>query len=357
MSDFKKAAADLHDVYSRLHPQVLSEFEDEMPKYWGGRWKANTTVGKLRTVLLHRPGREFLSVGNPTPWPPHESSWDAWRMTEKPNLEELVKHHETLVDAFKAEGVEVVIRKPDPWDPPYTVKSIYCDDVAHAAVYGHVILRMYDSIRKGEELPTYQTLAEIGCPVVGMIFGDGMVEGGPCGWLDERHVIIEVHYPRGNTGAPGVMRGNEWGQQQYANIIKAQDPEVDIRMGPGYGTRKGTIHYSMIDRHTSVGDATYYDPYLAEWMKREMGWEYVKPPDDLVSIDTRGFAKGPDCGVVLKPMKIITSDQYPKATKWFEFIGVEVVEVHIPSLIRPRNSGSIHCLVGSLQRDPEPKSH
>ena len=357
MSDFKKAAAELHDVYSRLHPQVHGRFEDEMPKYWGREWKANTTVGKLRTVLLHRPGDEFLSVGSPTPWPPHESSWDAWRMTEKPNLEELVKHHETLVDAFKAEGVEVVIRKPDPWDPPYTVKSIYCDDVAHAVVYGHVILRMYDSIRKGEELPTYQTLAEIGCPVVGMIIGDGMVEGGPCGWLDEKHAIIEVHYPRGNTGDPAVMRGNEWGQQQYANIIKAQDPEVDVRMGPGYGTRKGTIHYSMIDRHTSVGEATYYDGYLTEWMKREMGWEFVKPPDDLVSIDTRGFAKGPDCGVVLEPMKIITSDQYPKATKWFESIGVEVVEVHIPSLIRPRNSGSIHCLVGSLQRELEPKSY
>ena len=40
-----------------------------------------------------------------------------------------------------------------------------------------------------------------------------------------------------------------------------------------------------------------------------------------------------------------------------ESIGVEVVEVHIDSLIRPRNSGSIHCLVGTLDRDAEPKSY
>ena len=60
----------LHEQYMRHHPQVLSEFEEEMPKYWGKRWKANTTIGKLRTVLLHRPGKEFLSVGKPTPWPP-----------------------------------------------------------------------------------------------------------------------------------------------------------------------------------------------------------------------------------------------------------------------------------------------
>jgi N-dimethylarginine dimethylaminohydrolase len=354
MLDYKKADEELHDMYFRFHLQVLSNFEDEMPKYWGSKWKANSSIGKLRTVLLHKPGQEFLSVGKTTPWPPHQSTLSAWRMPHKPNLEELVKHHENLVDGFKSEGVQVIIRKPDPNDPPYQVKSIYCDDVAHPAVYGHVILRMYDHIRKGEEVPTYQTLAENGIPVVGMIVGDGMVEGGPCGWLDEKHVIIEVHYPRGNTAEKGVMRANENGHIQYANIIKLQDPEVDIRLGPGYGARKGTIHYSMIDRHTSVGDPKFYEPYLVEWMRREMDWNFVVPPDDRINTDSRGFRKGPDCGVVLEPMKVITSDQYPKTTKWLEGIGVDVVEVSVSSLIRPRNSGSIHCCVGTLKRDKEP---
>jgi N-dimethylarginine dimethylaminohydrolase len=352
--EYKKSAVELHDTYNRLHPQVLSEFKDEMPKYWSSKWKANTTIGKLRTILLHKPGKEFLSVGSPTPWPPYESSLKAWRMPDKLDLNELLRHHETLADAFRSEGIKIVIRKQDPFDPPYQVKSIYTDDVCHPAVYGQIILRMYDYIRRGEEVPTYQTLAEIGCPVVGMIIGNGMVEGGPCGWLDEKHLLIEVHYPRGNTPDPGVMRANEWGHQQYANIVKSQDPEVDVRFSPGYGTRKGTIHYSMIDRHTSVADPTFYDTYLVEWMKREMNWEFITPPDDLISIDTRGFKKGPDCGVVLEPMKIITSNQYPKATKWFERIGVDVIEVDISSLIRPRNSGSIHCCVGSLERDAEP---
>jgi len=350
----KDAAQELHDIYHRLHPQVLSEFEDEMPRLWGGKWKANTTIGKLRTVLLHRPGKEFLTVGKKTPWPPHEASLAAWRMTFKPNLNELVEHHENMVRAYREGGVRVIIRKPDPYDPPYQVKSIYTDDVCHAAVYGQVILRMYDWIRKGEEVPTCQTLVEIGCPVVGMIVGKGMVEGGPCGWLDEKHLLIEVHYPRGNTPNPEITRANDSGHEQYARMVKLQDPEVDIRLGPGYGTRKGTIHYSMIDRHTSVGDPTYYDPYLVDWMKREMKWEFITPPDDLVSIDTRGFKKGPDTGVVLEPMKVLVPTGNPKATKWLESIGVEVVEVECSSLVRPRNSGSIHCCAGSLERDTEP---
>ena len=168
IDEFKeKTGMTLHEQYMKHHPQILSEFEDEMPKIWGKKWKANTTIGKLRTVLLHRPGKEFLSIGKPTPWLPHDSSLSAWRMSYKPtDLIELNGDYERLVKAYRDEGVEVVERKPDPNKPPYQVKAIYTDDVCHPAVYGQVILRMYDNIRKGEELPTYQTLAEVGCPVV-----------------------------------------------------------------------------------------------------------------------------------------------------------------------------------------------
>jgi len=110
----------------------------------------------------------------------------------------------------------------------------------------------------------------------------------------------------------------------------------------------------MIDRHTSVADPSFYDQYLVEWMKREMNWNFITPPDDLVSIDTRGFKKGPDTGVVLGPMKIMVPAANPKNIKWLESIGVDVVQVECSSLVRPRNSGSIHCTSGSLQRDPEP---
>ena len=350
----KEPAKALFEMYSKYHPQILSEFEDEMPKYWGRKWKANTSIGKLRMVLLHRPGKEFLTVGKPTPWPPHGDSLMAWRMGFEPDLEELVGHHENLVDAYEGEGVEVLIRKPDPYDPPYQVKAIYTDDVAHAAVYGQIILRMYDYIRKGEEVPTYQTLAEAGCPVVGMIHGDGMAEGGSIGWLDEKHLIIGVHYPRANTQNPGVWRANEWGHEQYARIVKAQDPEVDVRITPGYGSRLGITHYKMIDRHTSVQNPAKLDPMLVAWMREEMDWNFIAPPDDIYSLSASGQKVGPGTGVVLEPMKILVPTGSPKNTKWLESIGVEVVEVEAPSLVRPRNSGSIHCTAGSVIRDPEP---
>lgn len=354
--EFKEKAGDpLHDQYMKYHPQVLSQFEDEMEKYWGKKWKANTTIGKLRTVLLHRPGKEFLSIGQPTPWPPHHTSLGAWRMSFKPeNLTGLLEDHERLVKAYKDEGVEVVIRKPDPNDPPYQVKAIYTDDVCHPAVYGQIILRMYDYVRKGEEVPTFQTLAEIGCPVVGMITGNGMAEGGNIGWHDEKHVLVTVHYPRANTSDPQVWRANDWGHEQFKHIVQSQDPEVDVRILSGWGSRPQLTHYYMIDRHTYIADPKWLDPYLIKWLESEMNAKFIVPPEELCRID-QGTHVGPETGVVLEPLKLLVPTGEPKTTKWLESIGVEVVEVEMPNLVGPKNSGSIHCAAGSLRRDPEPK--
>lgn len=358
----KKTGKSLREQYLEHHPQVYSHFEDEMPKIWGEKWKANTNVGRLRCVLLHKPGEEFKQIGNPTPWPPHGKSLAHWRMAEKISLEELIEDHQNLVDAYRGEGVKVIIRKPDHNNPPYQVKSIYTDDVCHPAVYGQVILRMYDYIRKGEELPTYQTLAENGCPVVGMIMNHGMAEGGSIGWLDEKHLIIGVHFPRANTQEPVIWRANESGHLQFASIVKLQDPEVDVRIQPGYGSRIGASHYCLVDRHTSVQDPRMLDPYLRKWMEVEMDWRFIDPPDEVcVKVHTHDprfpvIKSAPNTGVVLEPGKILVAEGTPKSTKWFESIGIEVIEVHVDTLVRPRNSGSIHCTAGSLIREPEPKN-
>ena len=69
--------------------------------------------------------------------------------------------------------------------------------------------------------------------------------------------------------------------------------------------------------------------------------------------DPRGWRIGPDTGVVLEPWKVIRPAGDPKGTKWLESVGVKVVEVECATLVGPMNTGSIHCLTGSIIRDPE----
>ena len=164
---------------------------------------------------------------------------------------------------------------------------------------------MYDHLRRGEEVPTFTTLARIGCPVVGMVAGKGMIEGGSVSWLDEKHLVIGVHYTRGNTRESDVTRANEFGHQQFAQIVRWQDPDVDIRFCPGYGGYLGLTHYLMIDKHTSVQDPKWLDHYLVDWMKAEMSWQFIPPPPELCYTDDGGLTWGPEVGVLLEPMKVL----------------------------------------------------
>jgi len=45
-----------------------TEFAPEIPQFWGGDWGVSFEVGKLKAVLLRRPGGEIEGVTDPTVW-------------------------------------------------------------------------------------------------------------------------------------------------------------------------------------------------------------------------------------------------------------------------------------------------
>lgn len=312
------------EVYEKWHPPLKTTFEEEVEKYWSRRWGANTEIGRLRTVLLHKPGEEIKSIKPPL---------EAWRYAEKPNLEEMTKDHEHLVQAFRDEGVEVVARKPERYKPPRLVKSIYCRDPSFSCRGGMIIGRMYDALRRGEEVFTAQTYLEIGCPVLGIVHGSGVVEGGSVMWLDETHLAI-------TTG----RRTNDEGVRQVTEIVKTSQPEVEVVKVPVYEAHE-PLH--MVDKHTALLNLWIQPlPYwFIEYLRDELKMHLIKLPRRVEGA----------C-VAIRPGKVlIASDQTSrKLRRILEKEGIEVIELEIPSLVLPRNSGTIHCLTQNIIRDPEP---
>ena len=159
-----------------------------------------------------------------------------------------------------------------------------------------------------------------------------------------------------------IMRANESGFNQLANIVKLQDPEVDVRIAPGYGYRIGSsplnLTYQMVDKHTSICDPRWINPYLSNWMEAEMDWNFISPPDEVCRHYGVNVV-GPEIGVVLGPGKILIPAppvSTLKGIKWLESIGIEVVQVDCSSIVVPRRDGFFHCTVSSLIRDAEPTS-
>ncbi len=157
-------------------------FEDRVmqEKIWGRKWGQNTDVGRLRMVLLSRPGSEWEQmmsggefVEDIGAWIGPDKMW-YWYGRERPDMEKISTYHDGLVAALEAEEVEVVFLE----DPqPDMTKSVFTRDQAIIVKGGAIICRFGVQYRQGEELTITKTLANLGMPILHTVHGNGLMEG------------------------------------------------------------------------------------------------------------------------------------------------------------------------------------
>src|SRR5579871_6420218 len=94
-------------------PEPAFETRDQQVAVWGRHWGCTNDVGRLRLVLMHRPGAELGIVdpgkklndigayGDP------EQGW-YWRDVAPPDLPAMQAQHDALVAALREEDVEIV---------------------------------------------------------------------------------------------------------------------------------------------------------------------------------------------------------------------------------------------------------
>ena len=89
-------------------------FEDfeQLERWWGRKWGCNTDVGRLRVVLMHRPGDEVNVVDTSKrldnrAFGDTQAGW-YWRGVEGPDLTGMQAQHDAYTALLKKEGVEVV---------------------------------------------------------------------------------------------------------------------------------------------------------------------------------------------------------------------------------------------------------
>ena len=104
--------------YNQLIKQFPSEaeppFEDAglLERWWGRNWGCTTDVGRLRVVLMHRPGEEVNIVDtskrlDSNAFGDEQTGW-YWRGTEGPDLAAMQAQHDAYTAVLRSEGVEVV---------------------------------------------------------------------------------------------------------------------------------------------------------------------------------------------------------------------------------------------------------
>ncbi len=308
------------------------ETPEQQEAVWGRRWGCDTDVGRLRLVLMHRPGAEMAVIdpskrieeigafGDP------ETGW-YWQSDEIPPLAEMQAQHDGLVAALQQEGVQVAFLDGVLGG---RIKSCYTRDSSIALNGGAVVCRLGPRVRRGEEAAVTRTLANLGAPILRTIHGGGLMEGGSFAWIDAKTAVV------GRS-----IRVNEEGARQLEEVLAAQGVEL-IRVDmAGYD-----IHidgaFVMIDVDLALVDPERL-PYPFLERLKAMGVRAI----EITPADSSWIV---NC-LAVSPGRVIMPEGASDRT--LDLLAQhDVATVTIPYHKMALNGGGIHCSTCPLVRDP-----
>jgi len=308
------------------------EAPEQQEAVWGRRWGCDSDVGRLRLVLMHRPGAEMAVVdpakrieeigafGDP------EAGW-YWQSDEIPPLAEMQAQHDGLVAALEREGVEVAGLDGV---SDGRIKSCYTRDSAIAVKGGAVVCRLGPRVRRGEEATVTRTLANLGAPILRTIHGGGLLEGGSFAWINARTAVV------GRS-----IRVNEEGARQLEEVLMAQGVEL-IRVDmAGYDLHIDGA-FVMIDVDLALVDPQRL-PYAFLERLTALGVRTI----EIAPADSSWIV---NC-LAVRPGRILMPEGASNRT--LDLLARHHVEtVTIPYDKMALNGGGIHCSTCPLVRDP-----
>ncbi|MFO8059917.1 MAG: arginine deiminase family protein [Bacillota bacterium] len=326
-----------HAVLERIPPRSTPAFEDEgmQERVWGRRWGVYNDVGRLRVVLLHRPGRELEVMTEDKYDPTIEALIDdreQWyfRSDRAPDISSMQREHDGLASALRDHGVVVEYVDCSPRNP----NAMFTRDTAIAVKGGIVIGRLgpvgadYGTGRRGEEAYVARKIAQLGMPILRAIHGEGLMEGGSFCFLDEHHAAV-------GTG----FRQNPAGVDQLRNVLKHQDVELIEVPLVGHSLHiDGAI--VMIDYHAALVNVTRL-PY---WFLNTLADLGIEP----INVDSRDPATALNC-IALAPGKLLMTETARWTADNLDRMGFECIQ--IPYDECHKHGGSIHCSTLPLVRD------
>lgn len=314
-----------------LGPEPEPGFSDpgELEANWGRRWGRGDETSILRSVVVRRPNAGMADI-RADQWSDQaqalvdpDRNWYYKRATP-PDMEVVFDQHDQLVEALRAEDVEVVFA---PELPRTFTKSVYTRDPVLTVPGGAIITRLAPRMRRGEEASMTQTLAGLGMPILGTITGTGMVEGGSFHMLNRNLAVYGTS-----------IRCNEEGARQLEMLLRPLDIELITVPLPGY-----TIHtdgqFMVLDDSTVMANP-HRLPYQFLSRLEGLGYEILHPhPDEQNSCNS----------LMVRPGRLIMASIYPHTASMLRDRGFEVVLIDYDEIIH--NGGNIHCSTTELVRD------
>lgn len=297
-----------------------TEFKTMMPKLYGD-WGVDSEVGKLRAVLMRRPGKEIEGITDPAAVAMKEI-WDVGKVREQ---------HDALAEIYRSHGIDVYYIEDMDENLP---NAIYARDLVFVTPEGAIIARPAAGCRIGEEVYAARQLAKIGVPIIKMVNGDGIFDGACCLWMDRKTCMLG-YGKRCNASATAQVE-EELRNIGVENLIKVEIP-------------RGCAHLDSFMAFADLKVALVLKLAAPDTIYNELEARDIK----IVDIpDYEEFGRFCQNFVALEPGKIVMPTGCPKTVSALEKAGVECIQLDVSEIIK--GNGAIHCMTAFLKRDSVP---
>jgi len=300
------------------HFAKKTTFQEDLPLYWGN-WGATSETGRLRAVLLRRPGQEIEEIADPTV--------PRWRELLNPDTAR--QQHDRLAQAYRDNGVAVHYLHETGEDRP---NAIYCRDLLAMTPEGAIIARPAMDVRRGEERYIAAVVASLGVPIVKTINGAGTFEGADLLMLDRHSAFVGL----GN-------RTNVEGARQVIDELRLQGvTDVTVVQVP-YGIAHLDCMFGMAGHDVAVV-FPWVTPFVVCDKLMEKGYRIVEVQSP--SEARLGYATN---FVAIEPGVIVMSAGNPETAEALDAHGVRVIEVDMSEI--HKGMGGVHCCTAILHRE------
>ncbi len=299
--------------------QSAAPFTEEMPRLWGD-WGCSSEVGRLRAVLLHRPGPELESVDDPA----------RWLFAERMDLERARAQHDALADLYRANGVRVHYIEEVPLDKP---NALFARDLVAMTPEGAIVSRMGTTVRRGEERYAAEALARAGVPIVRTITGTATFEGADLMWANRDLAFVSISRRTNREGAE--MVAGELRRMGVGEVVFVHVPYSE-------GHLDGFMNFAARDLAAVFPVQV---PYTVVEALRRHGYRII----EIDSIREIRYGAGLNF-VALEPGRVVMpAFGNVEVRSKLQAAGVECIEVELDELWK--GGGSVHCMTAFLKRD------
>ena len=289
------------------------------------RYGSQSEVGRIEKILIKHPRDGFIDQAHVN------GQWKRLNYDGPPNYQNALEEYDFFEGLLKREIPDIYYL---PRNDHTGLDSIYTHDPVVMTSQGAILCKMGKTDRQGEPAAVGDYLSDLGIPVLGVIEGEGRLEGGDTIWLDERTLVAGHGY-----------RTNREGIRQLRELTKPMVDELIVVPLPHWQGPADVLHLMSIISPVDENLAVVYSklmpvPFREVLLNR--GIRLVEVQDD--EYETMG------CNVLtVSPGKCIMIAGNLRTKQSLEAEGVEVWEYAGEEISR-KGAGGPTCLTRPLLR-------